>query len=207
MSQYIGKYARNTSPQLKIPVISWVLIVIAVLGLLIGGVAAYLSDYTGAVANDFLADQPTDPVVLEDTFTEDSTTKTNVKVDVGKPGYAVYVRAMVVVTWKDAAGKVLGVAPVPGTDYFIEYNTNDWYYRDSDGFYYYKQSVAFDGSNEETTKTSVLIKTCYPIDGKTPAGYGLNVEIIAQTIQALGDTDGGKSAVEDAWKIDMDSLS
>lgn len=178
-----------------------VLILVVVLSLTIGGVVAYLSTSTGAVINTFEADESTDPAVVE-TFADDK--KTDVKVDVGDPGYAVYVRASVVVTWKDAKdGNVLGVSPVEDTDYTIIYNTADWF-QGSDGFWYHKAMV----NSDKATET--LINSCTPADGKTPEGYGLNVEIIAQTVQALGTTDESDDgddtndnipAVEDAWKV------
>ena len=177
-----------------------VLILVAVLSLTIGGVVAYLSTSTGAVINTFEADESTDPAVVE-TFADDK--KTDVKVDVGDPGYAVYVRAAVVVTWKAENGDVLGVAPVAGTDYTIDYNEDKWF-QGSDGFWYHKAMV----NSDKATET--LIDSCTPFDGKTPEGYGLNVEIIAQTIQALGTTDESDDgddtndnipAVEDAWKV------
>lgn len=192
MSRYNGKYLsagvmRRLSPGAVI------LILLAILGLTIGSVVAYLSTHTDAVENKFLNDEPTKPVVLEDAFS--GTVKNNVKVDIGDPGYAVYVRAAVVVTWKDKDGNVMGVSPVAGTDYSITYNTDDWVLG-ADGFYYHKKAV------NTGDDTEVLISTCSPVDGKTPGGYGLNVEIIAQTIQALGTTDSGDvPAVVDAWGI------
>lgn len=199
MRGYVGKYRRKR----RIPLISWLLILTAILCLTVGGVVAYLSTYTGGVTNAFVADTPTDPAVLEETFTGNS--KTNVKVDVGNPGYAVYVRAAVVVTWKDVKnGNVLGSLPIAGTDYNINYNLTDWFYRESDGFYYHKAPVAYDGT-EGSNLTGNLINSCTPVDGKTPTGYGLNVEIIAQTIQAVGTTDEDNiPAVKAAWDIEVD---
>lgn len=189
MSRYTGKYRKKP----RVPLASWLLIAVALMSLMVGGTVAYLSTSTEEVSNKFIADEPIDPVV-EETFKDN--VKTDVKVDVGDPGYAVYVRAAVVVTWKDNInGNVLGQQPVAGTDYSITINEEDWF-KGSDGFYYHKEMV---NSNDDT---KILIKECKPKDGKTPSGYGLNVEIIAQTIQALGTTDDGNTpAVEDAWYI------
>ena len=191
MRGYVGKYRRKR----RIPLISWLLILTAILCLTVGGVVAYLSTYTDGVTNAFVADTPTDPAVLEDEFTGNS--KTNVKVDVGNPGYAVYVRAAVVVTWKDAEnGNVLGKTPVAGTDYSIEYNQDAWFKHED--FWYHKAPVT-------ANQTSVLIESCTPVKANTPEGYGLNVEIIAQTIQAVGTTDEDNTpAVEAAWGIKVD---
>jgi len=194
MSRYKGKYL---APQKKrpLPLGAAALILLAVLSLSIGSVVAYLSTHTGAVKNTFLKDEPTNPSVLE-TFDPDGE-KTDVKVSVGDPGYAVYVRAAVVVTWKDADGNVLGTAPAAGTDYTLDINPDAWVLG-SDGFYYHKAPVNTAG------ETAVLITRCAPLDGKTPQGYGLNVEIVTQTVQALGTTDeGGKTPVEDAWGVTL----
>ena len=196
MGRYVGKFEDDVERKVRIPLISWALVLLAVLGLSIGGVVAYLSTYTASVENTFTKDTSTDPSVVE---TFENNVKTDVKVDVGDPGYAVYVRAAVVVTWKSSKdGNVLGKAPVAGTDYTIEFG-DDWKYYN--GFYYYKTAVNADETNN-------LIVSCTPADGKTPEGYSLNVEIIAQTIQALGQTDGNsdgtgvEDAVKNAWGIE-----
>lgn len=158
---------------------------------------AFLSASTGALVNTFTANQSTDPAIVE---TFDHNEKTDVAVDVGDPGYAVYVRVAVVVTWKNGEnGDVLGVVPVEGADYTITYNTEDWF-KGSDGFYYHRDMV------NSAENTAVLINSCQPVDGKTPEGYGLNVEIIAQTIQSLGTTDDGEvPAVTDAWGVKVEN--
>ena len=191
MKKYKGKFS-SAGGRPGTMVAALVLILLALAGITIGGVAAYLSTSTGDVTNDFLADDPTDPSIVENF---DGSTKTNVAVSVGDPGYAVYVRAAVVVTWKDREdGSVLGVMPDASGDYTIEYNTADWFYKD--GFWYCKKMVNSGG------KTPDLIVSCTPIDGKAPEGYGLNVEIISQTIQALGTTDGTDvPAVTNAWGV------
>ena len=189
MSRYTGKYRKKP----RVPLASWVLIAVALISLMVGGTVAYLSASTAVVENQFHADTPEIPVVKE-TFAND--VKSDVKVYVGEPGYAVYVRAAVVVTWKDAKnGNVLGQMPVEGTDYTIRINNAAWFKR-SDGFYYHKTMV------NSGADTEILIEECKPNEGKAPSGYSLNVEIIAQTIQALGTTDnGGTPAVTDAWGV------
>ena len=177
-----------------LPVILAVLFVIAVT---VATVYAYLKTSTDpAVENSFGAAQDPEATITE-SF-DPNTEKKNVAVQVGKTGYSVYVRAAIVVTWKDASGNVLATKPVAGTDYEISLNTSAWF--EKDGFYYHKAAV------ESGDSTAVLINSCAPSDGKTPAGYGLNVEIVAQTIQAAGKTDAGDiPAVTKAWKIKVDS--
>lgn len=185
----------------KIPLASWLLILVALGSLGTGTVAAYLSYATKPVTNTFQVAQAVDPTVNE-TFNDKE--KTNVSVNVGNTSYSVYVRAAVVVTWKNAEdGNVLGKVPVEGTDYEITFDETNWFFKD--GFWYHREAVNSQGN------TADLITSCKMKEGATaPEGYTLNVEILAQTIQALGWTDGDDSvtptvpsipAVTDAWKV------
>ena len=180
-----------------LPVFLTVLLIAAVT---VATVYAYLKTQTPAVTNSFAAD--VDPVLsIVETF--DKKTKSDVAVQVEKAGettYTVYVRAAIVVTWKNAEnGDVLATKPVAGVDYTITLNDSAWF--EKGGFYYHTDPVA---SGEST---AVLINSCIPIAGKTPAGYALNVEIIAQAIQAKGNTDDPSEipAVTDAWGVCVDS--
>ena len=157
-------------------------------------VYAYLQTKTPAVTNSVSAAKDPELTIVEDF---DEKTKSNVKVQVGNVGYSVYVRAAIVVTWKDGSGNVSAVKPVAGKDYTISLNGIEWFLND-DGFYYYKISVKSGGS------TADLIYSCAPVEGKNPEGYELSVEIISQTIQALGSSDTGVPAVKQAWGIDVD---
>ncbi|MBR2310755.1 MAG: hypothetical protein IKA47_09530 [Oscillospiraceae bacterium] len=188
---YCGKYQKKR----KGFALGWVLLCMALIGTAIGSVAAYLSIKTPPVENTFVAEAPTDPVIQE-TFTENtSLEKKNVSVDVGTPGYAVYVRAAVVVTWQDDAGNVLSKAPVVGTDYSIQYNAADWF--QYDGFWYCRTMI-------NSGNSPVLITTCQPLVSKDACH--LNVEIVSQTIQALGTTDEGDiPAVTNAWGVKVDN--
>ena len=183
-----GKYQKIRR---TVPAVRWTLVILAVLGLTVGGVAAYLSTSAGSVENTFAAAAPTDPVIVE-TFTENaSLVKENVRVNVGDPGYAVYIRAAVVVTWRDDAGNVLAQTPVKDTDYTISMG-EAWFAQD--GFWYCKTMV-------NSGDSPVLINECTVTAQK--GDYHLHVEIIAQTIQALGTTDGDAPipAVQDAWGV------
>ncbi|MCH5156806.1 MAG: hypothetical protein J1G02_02885 [Clostridiales bacterium] len=86
--------------------------------------------------------------------------------------------------------------PIEGTDYSISFNTAAWEL--VDGYYYCTSQVA------SGQKTGVLINSCALIEGgatDVPEGYVLNVEIIVQTVQAIGSTDSGDvPAWQDAWK-------
>lgn len=176
-----------------LPVFLTVLLIAAVT---VATVYAYLKTSTPAVTNSFAADVDPD-ITITESFKDD--VKSNVAVQVGDTGYSVYVRAAIVVTWKNAEnGDVLATKPVAGVDYTITLNDSDWF--EKDGFYYHKAAVPSEGT------TANFIISCKPIAGKAPAGYGLNVEIVAQTIQSAGTTDTGDTpAVTDAWGVYVDS--
>ena len=168
---------------------------------------AYLSASTVGLVNTFEPATETDPGILEgsDGNTFDGITKEQVKVNVGNPGYAVYVRAAIVFNWEmDGDGNenhFHATAPVAGTDYILSINA-DWFLG-TDGFYYHKAMVNSGGTTE------ALINSCQLKDGAVvPGGYHLDVKIIAQTIQALGTTDADDTpAVTAAWGVKVDSAT
>lgn len=96
--------------------------------------------------------------------------------------YPVYVRAAIVITWQNAQG-IIYYKPVNPEDYEMVLNEEDWTLR-SDGFYYYKEAVESNGN------TSVFIEKCRQINPAPVEGYTLSIDIIVQTIQAVGYTDG-----------------
>lgn len=182
-----GKYQTNNC---RIPRVIWVLILIAALCLGTGTVFAYLRVTSDPLENQFSAAVDPTPGIAD-----------SYAVNVGEPGYAVYVRAAIVVTWQDTTGNVLGQAPVQGTDYTMELNS-DWF--EQNGFYYYSKPVSKSVGTDAVT--SVLIDSCSET-GTAPAdGYTLHVEVVAQTIQALGTTDGDSPipAVTAAWGVGVD---
>lgn len=140
---------------------------------IVGTTVAYLIDTASPVTNTFAPVQVS--CKIEESFENDEKTDVSVKNSSDIP---VYIRAAIVVTWKDADGNVRGDKPVPGTHYKIELNEDSWEYLD--GYYYYKTPVPAGES------TAVLIKSCTPGTEAAPKGYGLNVEIIASAIQADG---------------------
>ena len=188
----------------KNKILAVVLVLVALMVAVTGTVYAYLSATTGSVENSFTA-APTHAIDIEEVFPTGSTNpvKKDVCVDVGTPGYAVYVRVAIVVTWQkkvtvDGAEQihVYGQQPVAGTDYSIDLHTgtDDPWFKGNDGFYYLEDMIT-------SGQTSVLISECRQLQSG-PEDYMLHVEIIAQTIQAKGSTDAdGIPAVESAWKV------
>ena len=127
---------------------------------------------------------------VEETFERGAKSDVKIKNTSDVPAY---IRAYIVVTWKDADGNVYGQLPVEGTDYSMEINNNGWL-EDTAGYYYYTSPVAVNGSTGE------LISQCTEMTEKAPAGYSLSVEIIAEAIQSLP-----ARAVENAWDVTINN--
>lgn len=147
--------------------------VVAIL-LIVGGIGttlAYLIDQSGPVTNIFTPSEITTEI-----YEENGETKDEVKI-VNTGDTPAYIKAAVIVTWKDADGNVYGKAPKFGEDYTWELSSDgSWF--EAGGYYYHKTEVAANGG-----ETSVLFTECKPIDENTPEGYSLSVEIIASGVQ------------------------
>ena len=174
----------------KQAVLAVLMIVLLLVGA-VGGTLAYLKTQTSEVKNVF---QPAG-VPSEVVETLENNVKTNVQIK-NNGNVPAYIRAAIVVTWKDAKGRIAPETPVEKS----EDNSNGDYTmsiggkwtKASDGFYYYKKAVPAGGM------TDVLITECKLAEGATaPDGYYLNVEILGQAIQSEGIT--GMAGVSDAW--------
>lgn len=194
-------HGNNEKNRVRIPLVSWVLLGIAMLGMISGGVAAYLSYSTPVISNTFVADTDIYPTIGESMT---NNVKSNVAVSVSdQEDHAVYVRAAIVVTWRrenepEDQEILLAQAPQPGTDYTLSLNLTDTGWFEEGGFYYYRPMV------NPGASTAELITACTP--NVTKEGYVLNVEVMAQTIQALGTTDAkGTPAVTDAWGVQVEN--
>ena len=169
----------------------WLILILLLLGASVGGAAAYLSASRGPLNNTMAVDE-------HPTITVDENNKITVSDSENNPlGYAVYLRAAVVVSWKNTEnGNLLAKIPVEGTgkDYKLTTGT-DW--KEINGFYYYTKVIT---DNKAVPARVTLSKTDSAPD-KT--GYELTLQIAAQAIQALGttDADSNKYAVEDAWDV------
>ncbi len=108
----------------------------------------------------------------------DGTTKSDVKI-VNRGNISVYVRAAVVVYWKDSKGKVMLEQPTD-KDYTLVSAAQDsgWAVSAEDGFFYYKDLL------EPGEKTPPLVENC--VDLKTyDDGRILVVDVAAQSIQQI----------------------
>lgn len=166
---------------------------ILLLTLFIGGTTAFLIAKGNPVTNTFKPSRVASSVI-EDAF--NGTTKTNVKIR-NSGDTTSYIRAAIVVTWQDASGNVYPGTPVSGTHYNMSLNlseTGETGWIKIGDFYYYTQPV------EPGQETAVLINSCTPVEGQTPAGYGLNVEILGSAIQSVPI-----SVVTSNWGVTVDN--
>ena len=161
----------------------------------VGGTLAFLMDVTGPITNIFKPSQVS-TFVDEDETSFASGVKSKVKIQ-NTGDTTAYIRAAVVVTWKDANGNVYG-QPVKTGDYTMSLGSG--WVKHTDGFYYWTQPV------EANATTGNLITSCTPVAGKAPSGYNLSVEIIASGVQYEGTKTNGTKAVVDAWGVDPSTL-
>lgn len=157
----------------------WAAVALALMLVLsVGGTVAYLSTATGSVINTFTP-TPVECSIVEPNWQNGKITKNGVFIqNTGKAD--AHIRATIVVTWQDAAGNVYGQVPVKGEgkDYVLEINDTGWE-KGSDGYWY---CIA---AGSPDTQTAVLIDSCTALTSLD--GYTLNVEILAQAIQAEPD--------------------
>lgn len=141
----------------------------------VGGTLAYLITQTAPVTNTFTPAYVTSQVIEPD-WTNGNTEKKNVTIK-NAGNVSAYIRAAIVITWKDADGNTMPTVPALGTDYTLNINTTDW--SQSGGYYYYKDKVAAGGST-----TNLIIKC--ESKGTYTDGRSLCVEVIGSAIQAEG---------------------
>ena len=148
----------------------------------VGGTLAWMSAQTRPVTNTFEAGEVT--TWVNETF--DGKAKKNVSIQ-NTGTIPAYIRAAVVINWADKDGNVSGT-PVKSGDYTAFSPGTNWE-QGTDGYYYYTQPVPAGGS------TDVLIPSIAP-QVTPPAGYDLQVTILAEGIQAMPET-----AIQEAWGV------
>lgn len=158
--------------------------VIVLLAGAVGGTWAFLVAQSEPVQNNFTYAHVR--CRIDETF--DGTTKSDVKIQ-NTGDIPAYIRARIVVTWKDANGNVSSTVPVENTDYTIAFNTTDWTQQEGD-YWYCKTTVNPDDFTPE------LITECKKTDNANAPKdyYDLSVEILADAIQSEP-----ASAVTEAW--------
>lgn len=154
-----------------------------IFALAVGTTFALLKASTAPVENTFTAAKSGTDIVEE----LDGNQKKSIVVK--NTGTAVsYVRVKLVMNWVDENGNV-SATPVNITPSI----TDNWF--EKDGIYYYKMPVAADAVTTNLLQTPIT-------QGTAPAGYHLEVTVLAESIQAAPS-----KAVEGAWtavKVDGD---
>ena len=154
--------------------------VIVLLAGAVGGTWAFLVAQSEPVQNNFTYAHVR--CTIKEKF--DGTTKSDVQIQ-NTGDIPAYIRARIVVTWKDASGNVSAAVPVKNTDYTMTMGTG--WTKGTDGYWYCNTAVAAGG------ETPVLITKCEK-KGTAPKDYDLSVEILADAIQSEP-----ASAVTEAW--------
>ncbi len=165
--------------------------IIAVICIGVGSTLAYNNAFTDTLVNSFF---PGD-ISAEVTEEFNGEIKEHVQIKNTSERSKAYIRAYYVVTWKDANGNVYSQKPVAGEDYTYRMGSNsNWDFTTSDGYCYYALPVAPGESTPD------FIRELKPIAGRSPAGYHLEVDIIAEAIQA-----NPTSIVKNEWGVTVSS--
>ncbi len=138
------------------------------------------------INNDFIVGTVSTQVdeTFENNIKEDVSIKNTGNVDA-------YIRAFILISYKDEDGVILTDTPIANTDYSMTIsNSTNWVYSNTDGFYYYKLPV------EPNSNTDILIDECRELQSHNDKI--LNVDIITESIQANPTT-----AVEEAWGVSI----
>lgn len=153
--------------------------VIVLLAGAVGGTWAFLVAQSEPVQNNFTYAHVS--CTIDEKF--ENGVKSDVKIQ-NTGDIPAYIRARIVVTWKDASGKVSAV-PVKDSDYTMTMGTG--WTKGTDDYWYCKTAV------DAGEKTPVLITKCEK-KGNAPKDYDLSVEILADAIQSEP-----ANAVKEAW--------
>lgn len=147
-------------------------------GTAVGGTLAFLFGSDEPVENTFTPSKVTTEV---DEDLTDPKVKKNVAI-INTGDTDAWVRAKVLISWKNDKGEVYGASPLLGTDYELAWaDADDWNDTDAwldgdDGYYYWNKPVA------QNAKTGLLITSVAPKD-TAPEGYALTVEVLGSGIQ------------------------
>ena len=189
---YNGKHAKKTTFKSK-KTLTLLVALLVIFTVSVGSTLAFLITQTDSVVNTFTPGEIKGDVI--ETFNGE--TKEDVKISIDSDSdVSAYVRALVVVSWQDADGNVYGQKPVAGVDYTITMGTSSNWFEGANGYYYYSEPL---GADLDTT-TDVLIKSCTQKQACENPKYKLNVDVIAEAIQAEP-----VDAVKEAWGVTVNS--
>lgn len=152
-----------------------------IFALAVGTTFALLKAHTAPVTNTFTAAKSGTDIVEK----LDGNQKTSIQV-INTGTATSYVRVKLVMNWVDGKGNIVSGDNLP----MVTLNSDNSWFRGSDGIYYYRTPVAPKDS------TANLLQEGKPImQENAPEGCHLEVTVLAESIQAAPST-----AVEGAWK-------
>ena len=159
----------------------------------IGGTLAWLVTSTDLLTNTFTPAQV--QCEVKETFKDETKSNVYVSNPSSPENVTAYIRVVLVPTWEDGNENVVA-QPASLTNLDIKLNETDWL---KIGDYYYCIKAIAPGKS-----TPVLIESATV---NTANGYRMNLHVLAEAIQADGKDSAGKSPVELAWKVTLDSDS
>lgn len=159
-----------------------------IFALAVGTTVALLKANTAPVQNTFTA--ATSGTKIEEKLTDNQKTSIQVR----NTGTATsYVRVKLVMNWVDGKGNIVSGDNLP----MVTLNSDNSWFRGSDGIYYYRTPVAPKDS------TANLLQEGKPITQENaPEGCHLEVTVLAESIQAAPS-----QAVTASWGVDVDSAT
>lgn len=186
---YQGTYAKNPQKPRKRAVrmnktAILLLAVILLAGAVIGTTVAYLTTNTDSITNTFEYAQVSCRV--DEQFNYKA--KYDVKIT-NTSNIDAYIRAKIVINWRDADGKVVASVPEGYSRQIDGLPGNGWV--EQNGYYYWTKPVA------ENESTGCLLKSCTWTHPENPQ-YFLSVDIVASAIQSQP-----VNAVKEAWGNDV----
>jgi hypothetical protein len=162
---YKGKQSKSVwrKPVKTVALLASLLLLV---GAAVGGTIAFLVDTSGPLTNQFTPSKVATKVEED----REGATKSNVCIR-NTGDTKAWIRAAVIITWKNDKGEVFGQMPVTNPDcqlqncncdYHITYGTENGWSKAADEFWYYSDSVSADGV------TGALINSCTVV-GTAPA--------------------------------------
>ena len=158
---------------------------------------AYLADRTAEKKNEFTYGRVTSSV--NETFEEEFGDPVKRNVSLRNTGNTpAYLRALLVVTWKDENGVVFSTLPVEDVDYEIDMTlAKHWILKDEGfgSYIYYRYPV---DPGESTPELIDMVRQNTHATAPENGTYKLSFEIVVDAVQAYP-----ADAVKEAWNVDV----
>lgn len=158
---------------------------------------AYLADRTAEKKNEFTYGRVTSSV--NETFEEEFGDPVKRNVSLRNTGNTpAYLRALLVVTWKDENGVVFSTLPVEDEDYEIDMTlAKHWILKDEGfgSYIYYRYPV---DPGESTPELIDMVRQNTHATAPENGKYKLSFEIVVDAVQAYP-----ADAVKEAWNVDV----